>query len=93
MLLYVANLITLRLVWIFAGKTSINKICKIPHRALQVIYHDYQKSYDELLHINKDVNIHQKHLRKLTLEVFKSITHVNPEFIWSFSTKILFLIM
>ena len=45
---------------------------------------DYQKSYDELLDINKDVNIHQKHLRILALEVFKSITHVNPEFMWSY---------
>ena len=72
------------LVWMFAGKTSINKICKIHHRTLQVIHNDYQKSYDELLDINKDVNIHQKHLRILALEVFKSITHVNPEFMWSY---------
>ena len=49
------------LVWMFAGKTSINKICKIHHRTLQVIHNDYQKSYDELLDINNDVNIHQKH--------------------------------
>ena len=72
------------LVWIFAGKTSINKIWKIYHKTLQVIHNDYQKSYDELLDINKDVNIHQKHLRILALEVFKSITHVNPEFVWSY---------
>ena len=68
------------LVWMFAGKTSINKICKIHHRTLQVIHNDYQKSYDELLDINKDVNIHQKHLRILVLEVSKSIMQVNPEF-------------
>ena len=68
----------------FAGKTSINKICKIHHRTLQVIHNDYQKSYDELLDINKDVTIHQKHLRILALEVFKSITHANPEFMWSY---------
>ena len=67
----------------FAGKTSINKICKTHHRTLQIIYHDYQKSYDELLDINKDVNIHQKRYRVLALEVLKSITHVNLEFIWS----------
>ena len=65
----------------FAGKTSINKICIIHHRTLQVIHNDYQKSYDELLDINKDVNIHQKHLCNLVLEVFKSI---KPEFMWSY---------
>ena len=48
------------LVWMFAGKTSINKIRKIHHRTLQVIHNDYQKSFDELLDINKDV-IYTKH--------------------------------
>ena len=72
------------LVWMFAGKPSINKICKIHHRTLQVIHNDYQKSYDELLEINKDVNINQKHLLILAVEVFKSIMHFNPEFIWSY---------
>ena len=72
------------LVWIFSGKTSINKTCKIYYRTLQVIRNDYQKSYDELPDINNDVNIHQKHLRILALEAFKSITHVNPVFMWSY---------
>ena len=72
------------LVWMFAGKISITKICKIHHRTRQVIHNDYQKSYDELLDINNDVNIHQKHLRILALEVFKIIMHVNQEFMWSY---------
>ena len=72
------------LIWMFAGKTSINKICRIHHRTLQVIHIDYQMSYDELLEINKDVTIHQKHLRILALEVFKSVMHVNPEFMWNY---------
>ena len=50
------------LVWMFAGKTSINKICKIHHRTLQVIHNDYQKSYNELLDINKDVLIRMYYL-------------------------------
>ena len=41
----------------FAGKTLINKICKIHHRTLQVIHNDYQKSYNELLDINNQNNI------------------------------------
>ena len=72
------------LVWMFADKTLINKICKTYDRTLQVIYNDYQKSYDELLDINKDFNTHQKLLRILALEVFKSTTHANPELMWSY---------
>ena len=72
------------LIWMFAGKNSINRICKIHHRALQVIHNDYQKSYHELLDINKDVNIHKKLLHILALKNFKSITHVNLESMWSY---------
>ena len=63
-------------------KTTINKILKIRYRALQVVYSKYHKSYEELLQINKNISIHQKHLRILALEVYKSIMQFNPEFMW-----------
>ena len=68
----------------FAGKTLINKICKIHHRTLQVVYNEYNKSYQELLQLNNIVSIHQRHLQYLALEVFKSLMHLNPEFMWSY---------
>ena len=67
------------LIWMFAGKTLINKICKIHHRTLQVVYDDFNKSYDELLELNNDLSIHQRHLRYLAIEVFKSIIRLNPQ--------------
>ena len=67
----------------FAGIT-IHKICKIHHRTLQVVYNDFNKSYDELLELNNDLSIHQRHLRYLAIEVFKSIMHSNPQFMWSY---------
>ena len=48
------------LIWMFAGKKLIKKICKIHHRTLQVVYNDFNKSYDELLEKNKDLPIYQK---------------------------------
>ena len=71
------------LIWMFAGKTLINKICKIHHRTLQVVYDDFNKSYDKLLELNNDLSIHQGHHRYLAIEVFKSIMHLNPQFMWS----------
>ena len=50
------------LTWMFAGKTLINKICKIHYRTLQEVYDDLNKSYDELLELNNDMSIHQRHL-------------------------------
>ena len=66
----------------FGGKTLINKICKIHHRTLQVVYDDFNKSYDELLELNNDLPIHQRHLRYFSIEMFKSIIHLNPHFTW-----------
>ena len=70
------------LIWMFASKTAISKILKIHYRTLQVVYCEYHKSYEELLQINKDISIHQKHLSILALEVYKSIMHSNQEFMW-----------
>ena len=61
------------LIWMFASKTAITKILKIHYRTLQVVYSVYHKSSEELLQINKDISIHQKHLRFFVLEVYKSI--------------------
>ena len=66
------------LIWMFAGKTLLNKICKIHDRTLQLVYNDFDKSYDELLELNRDRSIHQRHLRCLATELFKSIMHLNP---------------
>ena len=68
----------------FAGKTLINKICQIHHRTLQVVYDDFNKPYDELLELNNDLSVHLRHLRYLAIEVFKSIMHLNSQFMWSY---------
>ena len=75
------------LIWKFAGKTLINKICKVHHRTLQVVYDYFNKSYDELLELHNDLSIHQRHHRYLVIEVFKSIMHLNPRFMWSYFEK------
>ena len=47
-----------------------------------MVYNEYNKSYQELLQFNNMVSIRQKHLQYLALEVFKSLMHLNPEFMW-----------
>ena len=37
------------LIWLFAGKTAINKICKIHYRTLQVVCNNFTDPYDALL--------------------------------------------
>ena len=50
------------LIWMFAGKSSIAKICKIHFRTLQIVHNNYVKSYQDLLNFSNDISIHQKHL-------------------------------
>ena len=70
------------LTWMFASKTAINKILRIHNRTLQVVCGEYHKSNKELLQINNDISIHQKHLCILILVVYKSIMQFNPAFMW-----------
>ena len=75
------------LIWMFAGKSSIAKTCKIHFRALETVYNDYDKSYLDLFNFNNDVSIHQRHLRYLATEVYKSLMNIHPEFTWEFFNK------
>ena len=49
-----------------------------------MVYNEYNKSYKELLQLNNNMSIHQRHLQYLVLKVFESLMHSNPEFIWSY---------
>ena len=65
------------------GERNKLKIQKIHHKALKVVYNS-NKNYYELLRDNNEFSIHQRHLRALICEVFKSLNNLNPEFMWSY---------
>ena len=71
----------------FVGKLSIAKIGKIHFWTLQVVYNNYDKLYHDLLKFSNDVSIHQRHLRFLAVEVYKSLMNINPELMWEFFNK------
>ena len=68
------------LIWVFAGKLLISRVQKIRFRSLQVVHNTYDAIYDELLSMDSDVSIHQRHLHFLVTEVFKSVNNLNPYF-------------
>ena len=69
----------------FCRKTLYHKIEKIHHRTLKVIYQS-EESYENLLLESSSVSIHQRHLRFLVTEIYKSTTQINPEFMWTYLT-------
>ena len=67
--------------WMFCRKKQYLKIQKIHHKALKVVYNS-NKHCNEPLWDNNEFSIHQRHLRALICEVFKSLSNLNPEFMW-----------
>ena len=56
----------------------------IHQRKVRVVYREYEKNYKDLLADHVEISIHQKHLRFLETEVFKSANKSNPQFMWRF---------
>ena len=73
------------LLWMFCRKTLYSKIEKIHHRTLKVMYQS-NDTYENLLLQSNTVSVHQRHLRFLMIEIYKSISQLNPQFMWSFFT-------
>ena len=67
----------------FCHKQDYLKIEKIQYKALKIDYNS-NKSYEELLLRNNEVSLHQKHLRTLASEVFKSFADTNQDFMKSY---------
>ena len=55
------------------------------YKALKIVFNRNESFEDLILHSN-DVSIHQKQLRQLTSEIYKSCTNLSPEFIKTFFT-------
>ena len=72
------------LIWIFTSKNAMLKINKIHRRTFRVVYDDYSSTYEELLASHNDISIHQKRLKHLAIEVYKSLANMNLELMWPF---------
>ena len=74
------------IIWMFCHKQDYLKIEKIQYIALKIVYNS-NESCEELLLRNNEVSIHQKQLRILATEVFKSLADaINPDFMKSYFT-------
>ena len=69
----------------FCHKQDYLKIEKIQYKALKIVYNS-NESYEELLLRNNEVSIHQKQLRILATDVFKSLGDINSDFMKSYFT-------
>ena len=67
----------------FHHKLDYLKSEKIQYKALKIVSNS-NESYDALFLRDNLVPIHQKHLRMLAAEIFRSLKDINPDFIISY---------
>ena len=75
------------LIWIFCSKIANNKINKIHLRTLKTIYLNDESSLYKLLETDNSESIHSRHIKVLLAEIFKSLSNLNPTFMWNIFNK------
>ena len=75
------------LIWMFCNKGANQEIDHTHKRALRMLYEDYECSFELLLTRSGSVCIHLRNLQKLMIEVYNSISHLNPSLVWEFYEK------
>ena len=73
--------------WHFCSAALSQKIERIQERALKVLYNDNYSSYSSLLLKAEQPNIEVSRLRRLAIEVFKTLKSLNPDFMYTYFTK------
>ena len=63
-------------IWMFCSKESYKKLEKLHYKSLKIVY-NCDKSYEELLSLSNEFSIHQRLLRSLASEIYKSINGLN----------------
>ena len=64
----------------FCSKADMQKVDKVQYKTLQVVYHNYMTTYDELLALDNKLKIHQRHLQFLAIEMHKSKNELKQSF-------------
>ena len=75
------------LIWMFCNKGANQEIDRTHKRALRMLYEDCECSFELLLTRSGSVCIHVRNLQKLMIEVYNSISHLNPSLVWEFYEK------
>ena len=70
------------LIWMFCSKGDNNLISRAQTRALRAVNSDFNTPTDALLYRYETDSVHTHNLRSLATEVYKSVNHLNPSFMW-----------
>ena len=66
--------------WHFCSSKPLKNIEKTQERALRILYNDSTSDYNQLLNNSSKASMEVKRLRKLALDIFKTLNNLNPEY-------------
>ena len=76
------------LIWLFCSKAANDLINRTTKRAMGTTYNsNNEEALDALLQRDGTLTIHKKNLQKLMVEIYKTINHLNPPYMWDLFTK------
>ena len=71
-----------------SSKAADNLINRTTKRAMRITYNsDSEETLEALLQRDGTVTIHKRNLQKLMVEVYKTLNHLNPPYMWDLFTK------
>ena len=68
------------LVWHFCCSKSLRKIGKMQERALRILFNNFTSDYNQLLNKSSEASMKVKRFRNFSLEVFKTLNHLNDKY-------------
>ena len=71
----------------FCNKCPSKQLGRTHKRALQILYKDYESSFEALLTRSGSNSIYVNNLQKLMIEIFKSMDGLNPPIVWEFHER------
>ena len=63
------------------------KVKRTQKQALRALYGDHESTFEELLDKDKSMTIHRKNLQILMVEICKTVSILNPAYMWEFFIK------
>ena len=70
------------IIWMLSSKAVNKEINRTHKRALRALHKDNNLSFDKCLMKETGITIHVNNLHKLMLEVFKTLSYLNPSYLW-----------
>ena len=79
--------------WMFCNRDANKRIDRTHKRALQMLYKDFESSFEALPTRYGNNSIHVNNLKKLIIEILKSMNGLNPHLYGSFMKGNILLII